>query len=750
MDLSIKTRLIGGITGAFALVALGVGLYLPARLDGVVRQWLELRGTTVTAVLAAHVGPGIDFDDAAFVDAALNDLKSTPEMRYAVVRRADGTVLGGFDASEAPAVGSLPAGASPELSVGFGPNGIDLERRITTQGGQTGFLQLGLSRNDLDAQRTSDVQMVAALSAVLFAFGLAMAWVLGEQVVRPIRAVTDTADRIASGKIRLDEVRVEDAAWATRRDEGARLAGAVAVMAARLGKQVEEIAAERERAQAAQAEATDASTAKSSFLANMSHELRTPLNAIIGYSEMLDEIAREEGYDEVVGDLGKIHSAGKHLLALINDILDLSKIEAGKMEVYNESIDLRQLANEVCDNAEQLTARKGNRLVRAIDDDVTRLYADATKTRQILFNLLSNSAKFCENGTITLRVRRQTDASGKYIVMEVEDTGIGMSPEQQAKLFQPFVQADVSTTRKYGGTGLGLTITLRFVEMMKGTITLRSANGVGTTFNVRLPDSALASDGRTLTPVPRGKRSVLAIDDDPVARELVARTLEREGWFVVTAPDGPSGLQAARRNRPDVITLDVMMPGMDGWSVLAALKADASLASVPVVMLSMVDDRSRGFALGAVEYLVKPIDRGKLAEVASRHGGKAGPVLVVEDDAALREIARRELERAGFVVDEAANGQRALDALAGRIPKLILLDLMMPEMDGFEFLERIKANPAWSEVRVVVLTAMDLTSEQRLRLGSRVERVVQKGTVPTAALLAEIAERVRLVAPEQT
>ena len=749
MDLSLKMRLTGGVTSAFGLVALALVLYLPARLDEVGRRWLELRGTTVATVLAAHVAPGIDFDDAAFIDAALGELKSAPEMRYAVVRRKDGTVLGGFNVPEAPLAGGLPQ-SSEGLSVGFSSLGLDLERQITTQGGQSGILQLGLSRDDLDAQRSADVRMVLGLSAALFLFGAVLAWVLGEQVVRPIRAVTATADGIASGKVRLGDVRVEDDAWATRRDEGARLAGAVGVMAGRLAKQVGEIAAERERARAAEALATDASTAKSSFLANMSHELRTPLNAIIGYSEMLDEIAREEGYTEAVADLGKIHSAGKHLLALINDILDLSKIEAGKMEVYNESIDLRQLLTEVCDGVEPLVNRKGNKLVRVVGDDVSRLYSDATKTRQVLFNLLSNAAKFCENGTITLRAHRQVDETGKFIVLEVEDDGIGMSPEQQARLFQPFVQADASTTRKYGGTGLGLTISRRFVEMMKGTIVLRSGAGAGTTFIVRLPDTTLASDGNALTPTPRGKRSVLAIDDDPVARELIARTLEREGWFVVTAPDGPSGLQAARRSRPDVITLDVMMPGMDGWSVLAALKADAALCSVPVVMLSMVDDRSRGFALGAVEYLMKPIDRGRLAEVASRHGGKSGPVLIVEDDAGLREIARRELERAGFVVDEAANGQRALDALAGRVPKLILLDLMMPEMDGFEFLERIKANPAWSDVRVVVLTAMDLTSDQRARLGTRVERIVQKGTVPTAALLAEIAERVRLVAPEQT
>ncbi|MEN9938908.1 MAG: hypothetical protein RLZZ387_5487 [Chloroflexota bacterium] len=368
-----------------------------------------------------------------------------------------------------------------------------------------------------------------------------------------------------------------------------------------------------------------ANKAKSAFLANMSHELRTPLNAILGYSEMLQEEAEDFDAGALMPDLQKIHAAGKHLLALINDILDLSKIEAGKMDLYLETFDLRQMLDEVVQTIQPLTQQKRNRLVVHCDDDLGTMHADLTKVRQSLFNLLSNACKFTEDGTITLKARHSS-----FIVFEVSDTGIGMSSDQLARLFQPFTQADASTTRTYGGTGLGLAITRRFCQMMGGDVTVASEPGGGTSFTIELPSCVVdpKAPPRTdaldeMVPAPAAANTspaVLIIDDDPATRDLMQRYLAREGYRVLSAAGGEAGLRMARELRPSAITLDVMMPAMDGWAVLGALKADPELAGIPVVMLTMMDDRSLGYALGASDFLTKPIERERLAAVLRRAG----------------------------------------------------------------------------------------------------------------------------------
>ncbi len=488
LEFSLRTRLMASFVGMFAVVATALLGYLPTRLDAIGHRWLERRGASVAAVLAGHLGPAIDFDDAAFVEVSLAELKASPEMAYAVVRRADGTTLGGWRADLAPPPGSLAESEWPDMWISFDANRMNVERTITTEGGQTGTLMLGLSLDDLNAQHDSDFRMVVGFSLVLLVLGAITAWIVSENLLGPIRAATETAERVAAGKIRLDEIGVDDIASLARSpDEGQRLTAALKVMAQRLAHQVKDIEAKGEAAREAELRATEANKAKSSFLANMSHELRTPLNAIIGYSELLDDVARDEGRADLAADVQKIHAAGRHLLALINDILDLSKVEAGKMEVFNETFDLRVLLTEIADAASSLVARKGNRFVVEIDPAIGAFYSDSTKTRQILFNLLSNASKFCEGGTVTLRARHEGQGPSRTAVIEVEDTGIGLTAEQQGRLFQPFMQADVSTTRKYGGTGLGLTISRRFASMMHGDILLRSEVGRGCTFTVILP-----------------------------------------------------------------------------------------------------------------------------------------------------------------------------------------------------------------------------------------------------------------------
>jgi signal transduction histidine kinase/CheY-like chemotaxis protein len=517
---------------------------------------------------------------------------------------------------------------------------------------------------------------------------------------------------------------------------------------------------EEQRALAARLEAEEANQAKSTFLANMSHELRTPMNAIIGYSEMLIEEAEDLEPAEFVPDLQKIQAAGQHLLGLINDVLDLSKIEAGKMTLYLESFDLAATVKDVLATVKPLLAKNGNQLVLHCPADIGTVHADLTKLRQCLLNLLSNASKFTDHGTITLTVQPAslTAPSGpiEAIELAVADTGIGMTPEQMGKLFETFSQADSSTTRRYGGTGLGLAISRRFSRLMGGDISVTSSPGEGSTFTITLPrrvmdpdppvpvsppqDPATPPSGDAPPVAPRG--TVLVIDDDPATVEVVRRYLVREGYRVEVAHAGEEGLAIARSLRPDAITLDVMMPGMDGWSVLAALKADPQLARIPVVMMSLLENRALGQALGAAASLSKPLQRAQLDSLLAtiRAGASQGPahLLVVEDEPTNVELLRRVLEREGWVVDCAANGREALAAVALARPALILLDLMMPEMDGLEFLEQLRRNPAAAAIPVIVITAKELTPQDRQRLHGRVSEVIAKGTFNAVALAEQV------------
>jgi signal transduction histidine kinase/CheY-like chemotaxis protein len=496
---------------------------------------------------------------------------------------------------------------------------------------------------------------------------------------------------------------------------------------------------------AARDQALESNRSKSAFLANMSHELRTPLNAVIGYSELIQEELEDSGTTEFVPDLQKIQAAAKHLLVLINDILDLSKIEAGKMDVFIEVIEVQKMIGEIETTVLPLVTKNENTLKVSCPPDVGMMRADLTKVRQILFNLLSNASKFTKTGQIRLDARRETIGDVEWMVFSVIDSGIGMTNDQINRLFKDFSQADSSTTRKYGGTGLGLSISRRFAQMMGGDIEVESKVGEGSTFTVRLPvavpkPDAVAASGKA-APDAAGRNTILVIDDDPQARELMTRFLLKEGYYVETAATGKDGLKRAEELRPDVITLDVMMPGMDGWAVLSSLKANPALASIPVVMLSMVTDKNMGFALGAAEYMTKPIQRERLLEILARYHCEK-PVctaLIIEDDDSTREMMRRVLEREGIGVLEAENGMMGLAQVAKHDPQLILLDLMMPQMNGFEFIETLGKDAAHNNTPVIVVTAMELSTEERARLSGHVESILQKGgTQQGDALFSEL------------
>lgn len=495
-----------------------------------------------------------------------------------------------------------------------------------------------------------------------------------------------------------------------------------------------------------------ATRAKSDFVASMSHELRTPLNAIIGYSEMLLEDAQSAGRESETADLCKIQDAGKHLLGLIDNILDLSKIEAGKMTLYLETFELRPMIEGVAATVIPLAKKTGNTLMIDCADEVGTIHSDLTKVRQILFNLLSNACKFTRNGTITLTALR---AGNDRIEFRVRDTGIGMTTDQQAKVFEAFTQADESTTRAYGGTGLGLAITKSFCRLMGGDVTLTSEAGKGTTFVVRLPAVARTAPD-TATPALEkpspGQQvgeiehapTVLVVDDDPNARELLSRYLQRGGYAVRMAANGEEAIHLARTLQPDVVTLDVLMPQMDGWAVLSAMKEDAALAEIPVIMVTIIDNQGIGFSLGASEYLIKPINRDRLIRAVEKccPRGALRRVLIVEDDAPTSELMERALRSIDCMVTQAENGRVGLERLNEASPDAILLNLMMPEMDGFEFIARLRAEPRWQQIPVIVVTAKTLTAEDIERLNGHVQHLVHKGECSSKAVLAALDELV--------
>jgi signal transduction histidine kinase/CheY-like chemotaxis protein len=501
-------------------------------------------------------------------------------------------------------------------------------------------------------------------------------------------------------------------------------------------------------------EALAATRAKTAFLANMSHELRTPLNAILGYSEMLQEDAHEQGRPEFVPDLKRIHAAGKHLLALINDVLDLSKVEAGRLELAIDTFSVPALVEEIAELIRP-TVKPGVSLQITCDAAADVARTDQTKLRQALFNLLSNACKFTERGSVVLDVGRTSGGGGteEGLLFRIRDTGIGMTVDELSRIFQPFSQGNASTARKYGGTGLGLALSRRFCQAMGGDISVASQPGKGSTFTLWIPADARAAagaadadeGGRAAPPreAAAAGGKILVVDDDEPTRALLKRVLEKQGHLVHTAADGDEGLRMARSVSPDLITLDVLMPRMDGWTTLRLLKREAELAHIPVLLLTIVDQREHALAAGALDLLTKPVDRERLAAVVTRHARQPPSpreVLIVDDDRDVRAFLRRNLEKEAWVVSEAEDGQQALSQLAVRKPDLILLDLLMPTMDGFAFLDELARQGEGVTAPVVVLTAKDLTEQDRLRLGRSVSRILQKGVLSGEGVATAIGQ----------
>jgi len=498
--------------------------------------------------------------------------------------------------------------------------------------------------------------------------------------------------------------------------------------------------------EAARDTAMEATEAKSQFLANMSHELRTPLNAIIGYSEMLAEDAEYAGHEDYLPDLQKINSAGKHLLGLINDILDLSKIEAGKMDVVCEDFEVEGMLAHVESLVRPMTSNNKNRLEIIRDDNPGVMHSDETKLRQCLINLLSNALKFTKEGNVTLSVTRSQKSAESWLEFSVVDSGIGMTEEQLGRLFVAFSQADQTTSRDYGGTGLGLALTRQFCRLLGGDVDVASEPGAGSTFTIRVPASATDNNSALVIEepffqVPEGVASILIIDDEREIYDLLHQRLSGEGFAIHYAENGRKGLEMARQYKPELITLDIVMPDVDGWTVLQELKADPELAAIPVVVLTIMGDKQMAIALGAADFVTKPIDCSQLTALIQQHQGQAGrQVLIVDDEADSRNLLRRTLVKEGWSIAEARDGNEALYSLQRHNPSLVLLDLAMPGMDGFELLKKMRDDEKWTDIPVLIVSAKDPTQEERTLLSGNVQQILQKGQYDRETLVSDIKQ----------
>jgi len=515
----------------------------------------------------------------------------------------------------------------------------------------------------------------------------------------------------------------------------------IATLGYQIGQYLRRKRYERELADA-KVEAEEANRAKSQFIANMSHELRTPLTAVIGYGEMLEEEAQDRGLEDMIEDLRKINSNARHLLSLINDVLDISKIEAGKMEVHLETFDLCQLVEELKATVEALVQQKENTLEMTCPPDIGTMHSDSVKVRQALINLLSNAAKFTERGRVSLEVARIENGGTPFVSFVVTDTGIGMDENQLGRLFRRFTQADASTTRRFGGTGLGLSITKAFANMLGGDVTVESTPGKGSVFTLKLPVDAQERQGvdaqsrDELADMGADGDAILIVDDDPNARALLSRFVTREGFTARTAADGPTGLKLARALRPRAVLLDVMMPHMDGWAVLSALKGDPDTADIPVIMETIVHEKGLAFSLGAQDYLTKPIRWPRLKRILDRfRTTPPARALVVDDDGSTCGLVADLLESEGWQVVQARDPNTVFDRIAESRPALLLIDLAMSSLNAFALIQSLRRMPQWRHLPVVALSGDELTPEERSRLEGYVQQIIDTDHDPHEGLL---------------
>jgi signal transduction histidine kinase/CheY-like chemotaxis protein len=644
-NLSIKRKmtLITMLTSTAALLLFSVSFLVYDLIA--FRHFLSEDLSTQAEIIGYNSAAAMAFKDQAAATETLAALKAKEDITTAVLYSPGGRIFARYNRANIAKM-TLPDRLPPADGFRFNGSFLEVFHVVSLNGEPCGrlFLQSDMSQWNARAKRYAGLLLVFMVCSDLLA--LLVSSKLQNLISQPILRLEDTMRMVSSRKnyeVRAlkfydDEIgRLIDGfntMLADIQERDTALQGANYELKSQTNELEDEVARRKQTQEellGAKRAAEDASRAKSAFLANMSHELRTPLNAIIGYSEMLEEEIQDFGRIEKVEDVRKIHSAGKHLLALINDVLDLSKIEAGKMGLHLENFEVAGMIEDIVSTLEPTIAKNANRLVLQLSEDLGQMHGDITKVRQILFNLLSNACKFTEHGTISLSVNRATAEGQEWIRFRVSDTGIGIGAEHQENLFKEFAQADVSIARKYGGTGLGLAISHRFAQMMGGQIGVESEMGKGSVFTLHLPAHVTTEAAGTAKPKQLSWRAaaepepklqpntVLMIDDDPAERELMCRSLAKAGFHVVAVADGEEGLRLARRIHPVVITLDVLLPGIDGWEVLSRLKADSELAHIPVIVVTIVDNEVKRADCGASSYLIKPVNRDLLVKLIEKY-----------------------------------------------------------------------------------------------------------------------------------
>jgi signal transduction histidine kinase/CheY-like chemotaxis protein len=686
---------------------------------------------TLSEVLAANVTAAVLFGDDASARDILSATDRTPQVDAAFVRLPTGEIFAAY------ARNSSAANAELLITRHKGPR-FHSAIRIDDEAVGELVLLTNLSEFEATIWRYGLIATLVFLGSTLFAIFLArwesqaMATPMLQlrETIQAIRETRDYSSRVQSSR---------DKDFGTLIDNFNAMLEEIESRDERLESLVGDLISARDSAQSA-------NTAKSQFLANMSHELRTPLNAIINYAEIIQEDLTADESETVVSDVGKIQTAGLHLLGLINGILDLSKIEAGRMEVEAHTFDAAAIIREAVDTVKPLAARNNNKLSVSVDPSVGAAHTDSVKFRQCVLNLLSNACKFTKDGEVSLAASLRSVDGAEHLEVAISDTGIGMTPAQQASLFKAFVQADASTTRKYGGTGLGLAITQRLVTLLGGKIGVTSEAGAGSKFTFLVPrlfgDAAAAEIDEQpdagAAPGTGAAKTALIVDDDSDARDLLDRLARRMNYETIVASDGGQAIEIARQSRPDVILLDLHMPVMDGWTVLEQLQSDPALKTIPTIVVSVDDDSRNCFKMGAEDFFTKPINRVEFERALLSYAKLAsGDILIVEDNDDAAELLSRAARNVGFRPQRAADAEAGLAALEQCNAVGVILDLSLPGMDGIAFLNALRASEKWRSLPVIVFSAQELDDHQRAEIAAKAQGYHVKSETSPRAVLSE-------------
>ncbi|MFQ5656777.1 MAG: response regulator [Candidatus Methylomirabilales bacterium] len=737
-DVSIKRKLtlITMLTTSVTLLLAGAGYLMYDLIT--FRRAIARDLSALAEIIGTNSTAALVFDDPKSAEETLAALSAEPDIVSAGLYTTAGRVFAMYHRGDVTE-DLLPAEPRVE-GHHFEGGHLVLFRRIIFQGDPIGTIYIHSDMGEWHARvrRYATVGVFAILASAFVGFLLSSK--LQRVISEPILHLAQTA-RVVSEK-KAYSVR----ALKHSQDELGLLIQGFNEMLTEIQERDSALMASKEKAEAA-------TRAKSEFLANMSHELRTPLNAIIGFSEiLLDESLGHLSREERREFLGNIHNSGRHLLGLINDILDLSKIEAGRMEIRPEECPIGEALNGVLNTIKPMATPKNIAIEVTLDPQLSTVSADVVKFKQILYNLLSNAMKFTpEGGNVYVRA----SAREEWAEFSVRDTGIGIKPEDRERVFQEFQQVEMSAARQYEGTGLGLALAKKFVELHGGRIWVESEVGKGSTFTFTMPletarEPAPLEVGEAFRQAPEppgeGESIILVVEDDLKARELLRFTLTREGYRVEDALDGEAALAKAKELRPSLITLDILLPRKDGWEVLRELKEDPQTRDIPVLVISIVDNKEMGFSLGAADYLVKPVDREELLRRSGRMSFtarvRARPVevLIIDDDPLAVDLLARMLEPVGFQILKACGGLPGVELAIARQPDLILLDLLMPEVSGFEVLHQLKGHPETREIPVFIITVKDLTPWDKDELNHQVAAIMQKGTFTQEDLLREITK----------